>query len=632
MQDSKLDAALKRGAFALGLGLGAFHILNVSGLLVLSTMIVRIVHLAAMLALVFLMKPVLSGRKGGPADHAARLLLLAASLAVGVYMLARWEAVALSGGLTNRLDLYAGTVLVAVILLATWKGVGLALAIVAAVFLLYPFLSPYLPGMLRSRSFSFERVFLFLTNTSQGIFGIPIGVSSTYIILFTIYGEFLSEFGAGDFFYRLSRALTRRMVAASAKTAVLFSTLIGMISGSAAGNVAVAGSFTIPLMKRGGYKNHEAAAVEALASTGGQIMPPVMGAAAFIMAELIGQPYVSVMKAGIIPALLFFTSCYFVVHLQARKGGLRRGLEEEAGEQRERVGHILLYGVQFIIPFAALIGMMIFGYSPFKASFYSILLLLAGHLVWKRRLGREFFLKLGKAVEKGARGAVSIAVACAAAGIIAGILSVTGLGSKVSTLIVAVSGGVPLVALLLTMVVAFILGMGLPTTAAYLILAAAVAPALVNMGVPLLSAHMFVFFYGCISTITPPVALASYVAAGIADADINKTGWLAFRWGLTSYFLPFMFVYGPALLMQGSALEIVRSVAMAVIGVYAIATGTVGFFRARMAWWARLLAVAGGILLIDTGWITDIIGIVLVAAVFAFNHLGSRTAAAGRPA
>jgi len=600
-----------RTAMALAFCLALFHLLNVSGIFLVSTMVIRVFHLMIVLALVFL-RPWDTSEAGARVSRLLNFTLFSIALLSGSYLLLRWEAIAFSGGITNRLDVIVGAVVIAVVLEATRRTVGRILALITLVFLLYPFVSPFLPGLLNSRGIRFESFVSFLVHSGQGIYGIPLGVASTYIVLFTIFGSFLSEFGAGDFFFKVSSAITHGLRAASAKTAVLFSTLLGMISGSAAGNVAVTGSFTIPLMKREGYRPHQAGAIEAVVSTGGQIMPPVMGAAAFIMAEIVGVPYVDIMKAGLIPALLFFISVLFVVHLQAVKSDLE--IREHPIEREESLASTVFTGLPFIVPFFTLIGMMIVGYSPVKASFFATVILVALHLVMVRRISREFWQKLGRAMANGVKNAVPISIACAAAGVISAVLSATGLGSKLSAFIISMSGGIPLVALLLTMVTAIILGMGLPTTAAYLILATVVAPALADMGVPLLTAHMFVFFFGCVSTITPPVALASYVAAGVARADINEVGWTAFRYGLVCYLLPFAFFYGPALLSQGAAWEIATAFLTGVVGVFFLAAAIVGYFRSHLAPTGRLISATIGILLLSQGLMTDLIGLILIVA------------------
>lgn len=594
--------------------IGFFHLLNVSGFIVTSTREVRVFHLMMMLILLFLMMPTAKRFQDALLDKLSRLVLVAISVGSSLYLLSRWKDIAMSGGATVPMDAIIGVVLIVLVLEAARRGVGLALALLCFIFFTYPFYSEYLPGVFSARGYSLTRISEYLTTTSQGIFGIPLGVSSTYIILFSIYGAFLSEFGAGDFFFRLANKLTRGMRAAGAKTAVIFSTLLGMISGSAAGNVAVTGTLTIPMMKKEGYKPHQAGAIEAVVSTGGQIMPPIMGAAAFIMAEIVGVPYSSVMGSALIPALLFFISIFFVVHLQAHKNKIVP-LEQPVDDD-ESIWSILLKGGQYIIPFATLIIMMVNGYSPFKGSFVSILILIACHVIWTRKISKELFIKSGRAIIEGSKSVVPIAIACAAAGIIAGTLGITGLGSKISGLIVMASGGYVLLALIFTMLVAIILGMGLPTTAAYLILATVVAPALAKMGVPILTAHMFVFFFGCVSTITPPVALASYVAAGIAKADINKVSWTAFSFGIACYILPFMFYYGPGLMLNGTALEIGMAFATGVLGVFCFAAGVVGFMNQNITAWQRVILGVSGIALLSQGMISNIVGLLGLALIW----------------
>ncbi len=594
--------------------LGAVHLLNVSGIFILSTPDIRIFHLMLMLSILFLNKPTFQNLENNIFDNVLRFSLVVLSFLTGFHMIFSWQEIAMSGGDTTFLDIISGVVILFLILEATRRGIGLLLSIICLIFFTYPFYSQFLGGIFYSKGYSLERMAEFLTTTSQGVYGIPLGVSASYIILFSIYGSFLSQFGAGDFFFKIAMRLTKNMHAASAKTAVIFSTLLGMISGSAAGNVAVTGTLTIPMMKKEGYKNHQAGAIEAVVSTGGQIMPPVMGAAAFIMAEIIGKPYTEIMKAGLLPALLFFTSTFFVVHFQAKKNGLKPKKYEDDGESTFR---ILLSGLQFIIPFLSLIGMMLYGYSPFKASFFSIIILLFLNIIWNKKISFKFFTNAYRAIVEGTKNIVPIAVACAAAGIISGTLGITGLGSKISGLILTWSLGVPILALLMTMIVAIILGMGLPTTAAYLILATVVAPALSEIGVPILTAHMFVFFFGCVSTITPPVALASYVAAGIAKANINQVGWTAFVYGITCYILPFIFFYSPALLLNDSFYNIVLAIISSFLGVFCISLTVIGFFITHLNLYCRSFFAIAGILLLLQGYFTDLLGLAILL-IFVF--------------
>jgi TRAP transporter 4TM/12TM fusion protein len=598
-------------AAVFGFSIGLFHLLNVAGILTLSAMNLRVIHLMVMLVIVFLLFP--RKKKLTAASLVIKGIGVALSVWTSVYAMIRWEEVIESGGLTTPTDTVMGAIMVLLVLEATRRSIGIVLSIVAVVFLAYPFVGSTLPGILQIKTYTVDRVFSWLFMTTQGIYGIPISVSASYIILFCIYGAFLSKFGVGDFFFKLSASLTSNLRAATAKTAIVFSTLIGMISGSAAGNVAVTGSITIPMMIKNGYRPEVAGAVEAVASTGGQIMPPIMGAAAFIMAELIGIPYSQIMKAAIIPALLYFLTIYIIVHLHALKGNI--DFSEKRGG-KVSVWKILREGWFFIIPIATLIALLVYGYSPFKGAYYSILSLLIVYVITQRDVSLQLLKRIASAVKEGAYDALTIALACAAAGIIVGVLTLTGVGSKMATLIIEFSQGSLLLALIFTMVTSLVLGMGLPTTAAYLILASVVAPSLVKMGLTPLSAHMFVFFYGCISTITPPVALASYVAAGLAGANADRVGWIAFRFGTVSFILPFMFVYGPSLLMKGTFLEILWTVAVSIAGVFAVAASVVGHLKGPLSPLPRGLLLISGVLLIKEGLVTDLIGLSILCTVY----------------
>lgn len=614
--------------FCSALGLGLYHLLIVSGLVSISTMPMRITHVMLAFSILFVLKPTSEGLRGTRADLLITVGLIGAAIGSGAWMLLRWKPIAFSGGLTEPGDYYAGLVIVGLVFEAARRGIGWILASIAFLFFSYPFISPYLPGVLNGRGYSLERIVLFLTTDTQGVYGIPIGVAATYIIVFTIFGALLSCFGAGDFFFQLSVRLTRGMRAASAKSAVLFSTLIGMVSGSAAGNVAVTGTITIPVMKREGYAPHQAAAIEAVASTGGQLMPPVMGAAAFIMAEIVGVPYTTVMGVALLPALLFFGSAFFVVHLQGVRNGIEAGAEDQADDRS--MSQVLWQGVPFIGAFAVLIALMLIGYSPFKASLWAMGVLLVLSAFQIRKIDRAFVGKLAKGVSEGGRNVVTISAACAAAGIISGVLGITGLGSKVALLIDVASNGWLFLALVFTMITSIVLGMGLPTTAAYLILATVVAPALVKLGVPVLTAHFFVFYYGCISTITPPVALAAYVAGGIAGANINKVGWTAAAYALTSFVLPFAFMFGPGLLLSGSLVENLFAVVTGFAGIGAVAAGVTGCLVTALTWPLRLLVVGAGLALLVQGVMTAALGTLALVGVVLFERVRAKQPSASQ--
>lgn len=645
LEETTVYRLLTHLVFYIALATGIFHLLNVSGVLVLSTQTVRILHLGAMLLILLLQMAQFGGKKANSdkfRKHSPGRMAFArvAYIAIGIlavvlslYLVLRWKSITMNAGVTTQMDTVAGFIVILLIVMVTFINISIPMAIVVMLFLVYPIVGRYLPGLLHSRAYSVKTVSNFLFASGQGIYGIPIGVSSTYIVTFSIFGAFLNSFGTGDFFFKISQALTKGLVAAAAKTSVIFSALVGMISGSAAGNVAISGTFTIPMMKKEGYRAHEAGAIEAVVSTGGQIMPPIMGAAAFLMAEIIGIEYRLVMKAAVIPALIYFAAIFAVVHFQAKRDG-RLALKGDT-DLSLTVGGILRESWYHIFSLGILIYLLISGFSPFKAAFVSILVSLGVSVlnnIIRKTLSFDFIVKVGKAISAGILSIVPIAVACAAAGIISGILSMTGLGSKLSTLIVHISGGIPLVALFFTMIVSVIIGMGLPTTAAYLVLASVVAPALSRMGIPILTAHMFVFYFGCISTITPPVALASFVAAGIADAPVEKVSWTAFRYGLTSYLLPYMFVYGSSLMLAEENLVVLLiSLATAFAGSVVLAMGIVGFMRTSLGIIPRFVLVGAGILLMLQGFYTDIIGVIIILSIGIIIRMKSKPDRAVEP-
>ena len=621
MENKVLKKTKETAVLAIAVSVSIFHLLNVAGIITISTMPIRIIHLLAMMLLVFMVKGT-KNEKLKAFDTVLRFVGFILTAVCSIYLLRRYADIAESGGQTVPLDIVMGLIMMIVVLEAARRSVGFVLALISAIFLIYPFIGPFLPGLLGTRQYSLTRIITLLYTTSDGIYGTPISVSSNYIILFCIYGAFLSQFGAGEFLFDVSSSFTSKFSAAAAKTSIIFCALLGMMSGSAAGVVAVAGSLTIPMMIKENYTKEEAGAVCAVAATGGQIMPPVMGAAAFIMASIIGVPYLDVMKASIIPAILYFFSIFIVVHLLAKKRGMKPCVNENA----KTLGTVLKEDWPLALPILSLIIMMVVGYSPFKAAYISILVLLIVYIPhqWHKN-GKFDFKAFGKnivlALKQGSMDTISIATACAAAGIISGILSVTGLSVKLASLIVQISNGHLIIALLLTMLISLILGMGLPTTAAYLVLATVIAPALVQMGASLLSAHLFVFYFGCISTITPPVALASYVAAGVAKADLNKVGYKAFWYGIVSFILPYLFIYGPGLLLEGSVLNIIQTIVFAVIGTAAIAMAIVGFIVTDISWPFRILLIVAGVLMIYQGTLTDIIGIALFVVITVYSCL-----------
>ncbi|MEM1038537.1 MAG: TRAP transporter fused permease subunit [Pseudomonadota bacterium] len=504
----------------------------------------------------------------------------------------------------------AGT---ALILEMTRRVAGLALVIIASIFLLYVFVGQYMPGVLNSPPISWQRFFS-QVYTDAGILGPTTAVSSTYIILFIIFAGFLQASKVGDYFVNFAFAAAGRARGGPAKVAIFASGLMGMINGTSAGNVVATGSLTIPLMKRVGYSSKVSGAVEAAASTGGQIMPPIMGAGAFIMAEVTGIPYQDIAIAAIIPAVLFYVSVYFMVDFEAAKLGMRGMKKEELPIFGELVKQVYLF-----IPIIILIVALFMGYSVIRAG--TLATAAAAMVSWltPQAMGPR---SIAKAFELSGLMSIQIIAVCACAGIIVGVISLTGVGARFSNLLLGLAEASQLLALFFAMCIAILLGMGMPTTAAYAVAASVVAPGLVELGIPLLTAHFFVFYFAVVSAITPPVALASYAAAGISGANPMATSVTSFRIGISAFIVPFMFFYNSTLLMDGEWLDIGRAFLTAVAGVYLLSSGMQGWFAERpVVWFNRVLLVVAALFLIEGGWMTDLIGAGVTALVFFIQRV-----------
>lgn len=582
-------------------------------------MIHRSTHLAFALTLIFILYPAKSAdkaRKGLPWD----LALLVFSLASIGYIFLTYENIVTRFPYVHPLstwDMLFGAFLTLLVLEATRRCIGLALPITALVFLLYAYAGPYLPTAFRHRGFSIEAIIDQTFMTTEGIFGIPLAVSATYVILFVIFGAFLEKSGTGQLFMDFASSLTGHSPGGPGKISCISSGLFGTISGSAVANVMVDGWLTIPLMKRAGFKSHFAAAVEAVASTGGQIMPPVMGAGAFVMAEFLGVPYLTIALHAVIPALLYYLALFIAIHYEA----LRTGLRGVPREELPNIKLVLLNRGHLFLPIGVLIYMMTLGYTaPYAALWATGGVIL---LSWLRRATRLGPKAIWLALEDGAKNTLSVAAACACAGIVIGVISLTGLGLKFTSFVLSLAGFSLIPALVLTMLTGVILGMGMPTTAAYIMQAALLIPALIKLGVMPVAAHLFVFYFAIISAITPPVALAVYAAAGISKSNLWSTGLAAIRLGATGFIVPFMFVYGPSLLFVGSWGEILTTVVSASLGVVALAAGLHGWFLASARPWERLALIAGALLLIKPGIYTDAVGLLFVALVGASQKLRS---------
>ncbi len=521
-------------------------------------------------------------------------------------------------------DFWLGIILTLLLLEACRRTIGWALPITASAFLLYALFGQHLPGLVRHTGIPLEMIVDQLYLTTEGIFGIPLGVSATYVILFVIFGAFLEISGTGQVFMDFATALVGGARGGPGKISCVSSSLFGTISGSAVANVMVDGWLTIPLMKRTGFKHDFAAAVEATASTGGQIMPPVMGAAAFVIAEFTGFRYIDICKHALIPALLYYLALFMAIHFEATKTGLF-GIPKE---ERPQLWKVIVSKGHLFLPLVVIVYFMLSGYTPMYACIYAtVSVVLLAALRAETRMGLK---KTLAALEFGAKNMLPVAAACACAGIVVGVINLTGLGLKFTSIMLYIAGDSLAPALIITMFSGIILGMGLPTTAAYIVQAALLIPALIKLGVPVIAAHLFVFYFAIISAITPPVAMAVYAAAGISGSNVWRTGITAVKIGATGFIVPFMFVYGPSLLMIGTLPRILVTIASASLGVILLSAGLVGWFLRAANYAERAMLVGAAVLLIKPGLYTDLAGLgiaVLVALLQKYLDKPRRAAA-----
>lgn len=544
--------------------------------------------------------------------------ILAISLIVGgVYIMAVWKDRVAKTGATPEMDIIMGTIMIVLVLIASQRTTGKILSIISTIFVIYAMAGPYMPGFLAHRGETWKRVVTFMYVSTEGIFGTPVGIAATFIMVFIIFGAFLEKFGVGQWFVDFAYIITGKYRGGPAKTAIVASGLMGMISGSSAANVVTTGSFTIPLMKRTGYKDYEAAAIEAVASSGGMFTPPIMGAGAFIMADYVGLPYVVIARAAVIPALFYYLSVMLSVDSIAVQSGLRGLTKEELPSMDLVVGRKLLNAV----PILVLIGLISIGFSATKAAVYCIITIL--FIAFTQKENRPTPKNIAAALYEGSSGAVAIVATCACAGLIVGVLSMTGLGAKLSYQLISIAGGNLYIGMVLVAIIAIILGCGMPPTAVYIILASVLAPPLVAMGAVTLAAHMFIFIFSCLGAITPPVALTAYTAAAIAGADPNKTGFRAFRFGIVAYIVPFIFITSPALLLNGDDTLVNTMVACitAIVGVFCLVGATEGCLFVKFNTIQRVLLGISALMMIMAGTMTDIVGIISIVIVFAISFL-----------
>ena len=581
----------------------------------------RAIHLAFGFLLIFLLYP---ARKSWSrtAMHPFDILCAVVSAASAMYIFVNYQELVMRAGMNTETDFVIGVIGTVMVFEAARRVVGWPMITVAFVFMIYAFFGPYIPGILAHRGVGVQEMFDHLWYTTEGIFGTPMGVSSTFIYLFILFGSYLETTGLGKFFIDLANAVAGWAAGGPAKVAVLSSGLMGTVSGSSVGNVAGTGAFTIPMMKKLGYRPAFAGAVEAAASTGGQLMPPVMGAAAFLMAEFVGVPYFDVVKAAVIPALLYYIGVWLGVHYEAKKFGLKGTPREELPKFKE----LFLEKGHLAIPLVVIVYLLVSGYTPMRAALAAIVLSIVCACL--RKSTRISPMQIVQGLIDGSKGVLGVLIACATAGIIIGVVTKTGVGLKVATALLDLSGGMLLPAMFFTMITSLILGMGVPTTANYVITSTIAAPALIQMDVPVLAAHMFAFYFGIVADVTPPVALAAYAGAGIAGANPMRTGVIAAKLAIAAFIVPYIFVISPELLMiNATAFTIGYSAFTALIGMWGVSIAMIGFCQNLLNWPQRIMFFAGGLCMIIPGGVTDAIGVVVLAAAFMWQRANKRKGA-----
>ena len=605
--------------------------LYTAGIAALTALIQRSIHLGAILSLTFLLKPPFKGARKDKLSFWLILdwTLVVLSIVCVSYIIYNLNAIFERQGDWLPSDLAISIIGTILVLEACRRVIGTIMTGICVTAIAYALYGPYMPELIIHKGYSIERIATTLWLTTEGIFGLPIGVAATFVYVFVLFGAVLEATGGGNFFIDLAYALTGRFSGGPAKTAVVASGFLGSVSGSAVGNVVATGSFTIPMMKRVGYRPHVAGAIEAAASTGGQLMPPIMGAGAFLMAEFTSTSYLTIIKVALIPAIMYYLTVLFFVHFEAQK----QNLSGQPKENLPKIPGVLREGLHFIIPLAILIYVLMANYSPMMAGFVAVLSTFAASLIanavrWavsanqlstddpaRRSLydfGRNEFKQILGSLEKGARNAIMVSVACAAAGIIVGMVTLTGMGLKFSSLVLDLSFGIKALAILLIGAASLVLGMGLPVTASYIVLATLAGPALLDMGVPILVTHMIVFWYSQDANVTPPVSLASFAAAGVAGANPMRTAFTSWKLAKGLYIIPIIMAYRPLLGMGPDYellhWEVIFTMLTTTVGLIAFTAALERYFIRPATWLETALFTVAAAGLFWTELWADLIG------------------------
>ena len=652
-----LVVATAKVVMVLGIALSLFQ-LYTAGLTALTALVQRSIHLGAILVLTFILRPPFKGARKDKFSFwfFLDLVLILATIYSCLYISYYLTDIFDRQGDWLASDVWVGIIGTLLVLEACRRVIGNVMAGICVAFLLYAYFGPYMPDLIIHKGYSIERISTTLWLTTEGIFGIPIGVAATFVFVFVLFGAFLEETGGGAFFIDLAYALTGRFTGGPAKTSVIASGFMGSVSGSAVGNVVATGSFTIPMMKKVGYRPHVAGAIEAAASTGGQLMPPIMGAGAFLMAEYTNTSYLEIIKVALVPAIMYYLTVLMFVHFEAKK----MGILGQPPEKLPKALQVLKRNVHFIFPVVVLVMALLSHVSPMRAGFLAVVSTVAASLAanavamlynqthsaagsaQRRRWGQYFkgeLMMVLRSLEKGARNAIMVSVACAAAGIIVGMVSLTGMGLKFSGLVLDLSFGIKALAIILIGAASLVLGMGLPVTASYIVLATLAGPALQNMGVALMTTHMIVFWYSQDANVTPPVSLASFAGAGVAGANPMQTALVSWKLAKGLYIIPIVMAYRPLLgIGKHHSLfswEVVLVMVSTTLGLVAFAAALDRYLLRAATWLETILLVLaagclfwpdlrlpGGMLIPD--YVMNFIGFLVFVVVFFMQRMSTK--------
>ena len=590
----------------------------------IDAMIARCIHLSFGLSAVFFLYPS-NGKMSRKKLHWFDCLLGITIASCCMYIVVFYKDIVMRQGLINHVDMIVGGIAIILVLEAARRVIGLPMVIISLVFIVYALIGRSIPGPLGHRGVSVEGLVQHLFFTTEGILGLPIQVSSTFIFMFLLFGAYLEKTGMGEFFIQLANSISGDSPGGPAKVAVISSACMGTLSGSSVANVVGTGSFTIPMMKKLGYKPEFAGAVEATASTGGQLMPPIMGAAAFLLAEITGAPYSKVILAALVPAALYYLGVFIGVHFEAKKLGLKGIPKDEI----PKLLFVLRQRGQLIIPIFVVIALLISGWSPIYAALGAVVSTIVCASIKKET--RLSFQDLLNGMVQGAKSALTVIAACACAGIIIGVVTKTGLGLKMGSILVGIAQGNLVLTLFFTMITSLVLGIGVPTTANYVITSTIAAPAILMIKdasgaqvVPILAAHLFVFYFGIIADVTPPVCLAAVAASGVAKSEPMKTGMQATRLAIGAFLIPYMFVLSPELILINPDISIIPKLITAVLGMICVAVGLTGYFKKNMNILERIFIVAAGIMALNTGYLSDGVAIVIMVVIYFLQSKGSK--------